>query len=119
MAGWPTYSPQAAEALAQLQNSHVVRPLPAYDLRGNLIPPSRYVQELRGATVLVSFSATTYNIGEKTLNGREVMRTNICLDVDYMRVLIAPPQFSPKKRTTVYLTDPTSNAAGKKRRMCW
>ncbi|TFK91364.1 hypothetical protein K466DRAFT_596200 [Polyporus arcularius HHB13444] len=118
MAGWPTYSAAAAEALADISESHVVRPLPAFDVKGDLIHPSRYLVELRGATMLAGFRTTVYNIGEKNATGRDVVRTNVCLDIEYLRVLIAPPQFSPKKRAVVHLTDPISHAS-KKRRAFW
>ncbi len=58
---------------------------------------------------------TYYNIGERRANGTETVKMTVCLDIDYMRVLIAPPQYSPKKRTAIHLTDPISNAAKKQR----
>ncbi|RDX42772.1 hypothetical protein OH76DRAFT_1422333 [Lentinus brumalis] len=89
---WPTYSEVARQALLNIQESHVARPLPAFDVHGKLIAPSRYVHELRGATVLAYLSIVTYKIGEKRANGTEAVKTTVCLDIDYMRVLIAPAQ---------------------------
>ncbi|TFK89421.1 hypothetical protein K466DRAFT_597766 [Polyporus arcularius HHB13444] len=118
MSGWPTYSPAAAQALADIAQTHIVRPLPAFDLKGDLIHPSRYMAELRGATVLAGFSTTVYHIGEKNASGRDVVRVTVCLDIEHLRVLIPAPQFSPKKRSAIHLTDPISRANQKRRAFC-
>ncbi len=114
---WPTYSTEAADALAGIVDSHTAQPLPAYDIRGDLIPPTNYSTSLRGATVLLSYNILHYSISEKRNNGTETAKQQICLDVDYIRVLIPPPHNSTAKRTAVHLTDPHSQTAKKMREL--
>ncbi|OSC97762.1 hypothetical protein PYCCODRAFT_1102194 [Trametes coccinea BRFM310] len=83
--GWPTHgNKDAEEALKDLARSHTVVPLNAYDVKGNLIPPSRYHVNLRGATVVVTFTAKHYNIFERNRNHKDVY----CFDIEYLRVLV-------------------------------
>ncbi|KAI0652109.1 hypothetical protein C8Q79DRAFT_78997 [Trametes meyenii] len=93
--GWPTSSVGAAAALAEISSTHVTRPLPAFTADGTLIPPSQYVAMLRGATVMVRFSATHYCIGD-------AMKKHVfCFDVDYIKILAqggARTRNSPKRK---------------------
>ncbi len=114
-AGWPVNSVEARAARDAIADTHIARPLPAYDLRGNLIHPSLYTDELRRATVLVGFTMTHYDIAQRRGNSSFQTKCQLCLDVQYMRVLIPPPQHSTHKRTSVQLNDPMSNAAKKLR----
>ncbi|KAI9061026.1 hypothetical protein FKP32DRAFT_1678387 [Trametes sanguinea] len=83
--GWPTHgNKDAEEALKELSRSYDVVPLNAYDVKGNLIPPSRYHLDLRGATVVVSFTAKHYNIFERAKTHKDVY----CFDIEYMRILV-------------------------------
>ncbi|TFK81668.1 hypothetical protein K466DRAFT_604305 [Polyporus arcularius HHB13444] len=113
---WPCYSDEAIAARDAIVETHVARPLPAYDVLGNLIPPSRYHTELRRATVLVVFSMTHYDIAQRRANGAHATKCTLCFDVQYIRVLIPPSQYSPVKRTNVHLSDPMPYAATKKAR---
>ncbi|KAI0691355.1 hypothetical protein C8T65DRAFT_745478 [Cerioporus squamosus] len=113
--GWPTYSPVSHDTLMSIMDMHVARPMPAFDVRGDLIPPLRYMAELRGATELVSFSITYYTISEKSSAGTDVFKTRVCLDVQYLRVLIAPPRFTMMKRAAMCMTDPSTSWSKKAR----
>ncbi len=115
IAQWPTYSIEAEAARNAIVDTHVARPLPAYDVRGNLIPPSRYPEELRRATVLLGFTMTHYDITKRRTNNSFATKCTICLDVQYIRVLIPPTHYTPNKRNNVHLNDPMSNAAKKQR----
>ncbi|RDX40381.1 hypothetical protein OH76DRAFT_1423728 [Lentinus brumalis] len=113
--GWPCYTDEAIAARDALVETHVARPLPAYDVLGNLIPPSRYHIDLRRATVLVVFSMTHYDIAQRRNNGGHSTKCTLCLDVQYIRVLIPPAQYSPVKRSNIHLSDPTSYRTKKAR----
>ncbi|KAI9057350.1 hypothetical protein FKP32DRAFT_1681708 [Trametes sanguinea] len=83
--GWPTHgNSMAAAALKDMEKSYSVVPLNAYDVSGNLIPPSRYHIELRGATVVVAFTLRHYNIYDRNRSQKDVY----CFDIDYVRVLV-------------------------------
>ena len=105
-ATWPV--PKAADSeLANLVKTHSAHPLMAFDVNGNLIPPSAYTS-LCGATVLAGFSITHFFFtGKKT----------VCLDIQYLRVLIpGSGRRSPiRKRGAFQMTDPLSHTAGKRR----
>ncbi|KAI9069201.1 hypothetical protein FKP32DRAFT_1600062 [Trametes sanguinea] len=97
-AGWPTHNnANAAEALKAIVKSHFVRPLNAYDVNGRLIPPSRYHLELRGATVVVSFTAKHYDIFDRNKMHKDVYN----FDIEYIRVLVPGSLLSqsPSKRS--------------------
>ncbi len=113
--GWKTYSDVADQARAAIEETHVARPLPAYDLLGNLIAPANYGDELRRATVLVGFSMTHYDIAERRANGTQHMKCTMCLDIQYLRVVIPPAKFTGNKRNNIHLNDPVSHAAKKQR----
>ncbi|KAI1785901.1 hypothetical protein LXA43DRAFT_1099766 [Ganoderma leucocontextum] len=105
IASWPV-NDDAKPLLAALVPSHFTKPLPAFDVNANLIAPDKYMDELKGAMVLVGFSLLQYYIDAKH---------NMCLDIEYMRVLIPGngEQRAPQKRSAVQMTDPFSRAGEK------
>ncbi|KAI1782353.1 hypothetical protein LXA43DRAFT_1068897 [Ganoderma leucocontextum] len=88
-----------------LVKTHFAHPLPAFDVNGDLISPSNYL-ELSGATVLAGISLTHFPIPGKNV---------VCLDIEYLRVLIPGSRRSSGKRGAVQMTDPLSHAAQKRR----
>ncbi|OCH84055.1 hypothetical protein OBBRIDRAFT_453582 [Obba rivulosa] len=104
MEGWCVGSTAARTALNTIRESHRTRPLQAYDMHGALIPPSEYVQKLRGAVVVVRFNVATYVFGQVPKH-----RHRFVGDVTYIRVLVPPTApsapVSPRKRN-VHARDP-------------
>ncbi|KAM5532631.1 hypothetical protein V8D89_013675 [Ganoderma adspersum] len=107
MATWPV-NDDAKPHRDALVKTHITKPLAAFDVNANLISPSMYVPELKGATVLAGISLLEYHI-----NGVH----NICLDIQYMRVLIPGPgeEHAAQKRSAIEMTDPFSRACEKRR----
>ena len=61
---WPVIPANEYE-LDSIKSSHYVQPLPAYDIRGNLIEPSLYKEKLAGAIARVCFTVIHYPIKQK------------------------------------------------------
>ncbi|OCH88605.1 hypothetical protein OBBRIDRAFT_795075, partial [Obba rivulosa] len=57
----------------------------AYDMHGALIPPSEYVQKLRGAVVVVCFNVAVYVFGQVPKH-----RHRFIGDIMYIHVLVPP-----------------------------
>ncbi|KAF9238949.1 hypothetical protein BU15DRAFT_74915 [Melanogaster broomeanus] len=55
MESWPV-APRCIPHLEELFETHDIYPLPAFDTKGTLIPPSQYDTTLKGATVEVHFT---------------------------------------------------------------
>lgn len=51
--------------LEEIKTSHIVQPLPAYDIRGDIISPLEYEEKLAGAIVRVCFSFVHFQIKQK------------------------------------------------------
>ncbi|KAF6763851.1 hypothetical protein DFP72DRAFT_873587 [Ephemerocybe angulata] len=81
--GWgPLRRDGAQEELAKLKDTHVVVPIPAYDLAGAIIEPKEYEAKLRGAIVRLEFYVNAWQIkGKNVFTG----------DIKKIRVL-APPK---------------------------
>ncbi|KAF5315554.1 hypothetical protein D9611_004990 [Ephemerocybe angulata] len=81
--GWgPLRRDGAQEELAKLKDTHVVVPIPAYDLAGAIIEPKEYETKLRGAIVRLEFYVNAWQIkGKNVFTG----------DIKKIRVL-APPK---------------------------
>ena len=89
---WPTSTIEAAEALAIAAETHLVQPLPAYDLNSVLIEPQYYMRRLDGATVILRFELVHHLIrkgkdqaGVDTFSARVVQ----------LRVILPPQGQSP------------------------
>ncbi|KAJ7017153.1 hypothetical protein C8F04DRAFT_1157273 [Mycena alexandri] len=108
---WPVKSPAAHEALAAMEDTHRVYVLPAYDVRGNLIPPAQY-GTLMGAVVRASISLSHWSIARNA-------RDSYVADIVSLRVLVpgAPmaSTSSPRKRKAVEATDPGASPVKKHR----
>ncbi|PIL27788.1 hypothetical protein GSI_10941 [Ganoderma sinense ZZ0214-1] len=110
VSGWPTSSDAARDARDELVATHVARPLPAFDVNGDLVPPSRYLADLQGATVVVKFSLSHFPI-----RGKNMTVHTMCVNIEHMRVLIPPTRRPTNKRPLASLTDPLSNVAQKRK----
>ena len=90
LADWPVTSEAAKNALQEMKSSHACQPLPAFDMHGNLIPPSDYEQALRGAVAHVRFSLCKYS-----WRTGDSYRDPVVADIEMLRV-ITPPR--PRSR---------------------
>jgi hypothetical protein len=99
---WPTVSGEAKWALQSMHDTHRVRPLPAYDLDGDLIPPSQYKAQLEGATVRVYFILRHWSINAR--QGAQASDAYVA-DVMSMRVLVLPRRHAPLNRR-LFARDP-------------
>ena len=97
LTGWPIINTEAEDARQEMlaNNSHQIVPLPAYDMKGNLIRPDKYKEALAGALVRVSFTLSHWYIASRNPTN------NFVADVKSIRVLIDPtaPKSPTKRRT--------------------
>ena len=61
---WPI-NPSNIDYLDAIKSSHEVRPIPAYDVKGNLITPTEYEEKIAGATARVCFAIVHFLIRQK------------------------------------------------------
>jgi len=101
---WPTISGEAKWALESMHDTHRVLPLQAYSLHGDLIPPSQYQTQLKGATVQVHFILRHWSIAARY--GAPGSDTYVA-DVISMRILVPPkPQTRRAVRRQLFRRDP-------------
>ena len=84
---------KARTALMDMVGHYHVCPVPAFDIKGNLMPPDQYVSLLAGATVAVQFLLQRYVLSDRqTRRVRDVFVT----DITSLRVVVEPcvPQLS-------------------------
>ncbi|EEB89612.1 hypothetical protein MPER_12270 [Moniliophthora perniciosa FA553] len=102
--GWPTNSDAAAKALDDLrkEGTHVLVPMPAFDIEDNLIFPTKYRSSLQNTVVEVHFTLGHWKFtGEK----KDVFRANI------IKVNVLTPPFEhtiPSPRKRIMMKDPDS-----------
>ena len=58
-------NPSNNDYLDAIKSSHEVRPIPAYDVKGNLITPTEYEEKIAGATAHVCFAIVHFLIRQK------------------------------------------------------
>ena len=94
LAGWPIIHAEAEDARQEMlrQKTHQVIPLPAYDIKGNLIRPDTYKCRLAGALARVSFTLSHWYI----TSAQERIHSFVA-DVKSIRILMDP--VIPKKPT--------------------
>ncbi|KAJ7649918.1 hypothetical protein FB45DRAFT_886337, partial [Roridomyces roridus] len=78
---WPVKSPAAKKALAEMEDTHVVVPLSAYDVEGDIIPPKEYMTMLPGAIVRATFTLNHWHIAHE-------QKDTYSADIDSLRVLV-------------------------------
>ncbi len=88
-----------------MKGKHYVVPIPAYDMRGDLIHPGYYRCRLEGALVVLRFNLTHWAI-KRAGGGTDVY----VADIVSIRVLAppAPNPVTPRKRGRVPAFDPMS-----------
>jgi len=117
------YEPAAAARDEMVEKkTHRVIPLPAYDIAGDLIPPTRYMKVLPGALVRVNFTLSHWFFDSINSSTKASSAKNTFVaDVKSIRILIdAPPRVktpvkTPQKRKTE-LRDPYESPSKKMRR---
>ncbi|KAK7055632.1 hypothetical protein R3P38DRAFT_2760807 [Favolaschia claudopus] len=111
---WPVISPEAKEALEEMDNSHRVVPMRAYDVNGDLIAPANYMAKLQGAVVRATLTLSHWNIVKEK-------RNTYAADIDSLRVLVPPSVSSsgssPRKRRAgpIAQKDPGASPSPKKK----
>ncbi|KAJ7141097.1 hypothetical protein C8R44DRAFT_762714 [Mycena epipterygia] len=97
---WPVRHEAARIALHGMVETHRVFPIAAYNMDGDLIPPSKYASALKGAVVRATISMEHWDIAA---DKKDVYTA----DIISFRVLVpAPPPASPRKRKQVAAKDP-------------
>ncbi|KAJ7028347.1 hypothetical protein C8F04DRAFT_1266063 [Mycena alexandri] len=114
---WLVRSIEVQQALQNMDATHRVNVVPAYDVEGNLIPPAQYVSALKGAVVRADMTLLHWHIGRDH-------RDSYAAEIATIRVLVPPKvaggtSFSPsprKRKTTVAATDSGASPGKKSRR---
>ncbi|RXW19638.1 hypothetical protein EST38_g6231 [Candolleomyces aberdarensis] len=83
---WPVQNPAAQSHLDALKDTHVVNPIPAYDVEGHLILPTEYESKLRGAIVRLEFQLVHWLVRRQDFFSANVER---------IRVLVPPYSDTP------------------------
>ena len=107
---WSTTTPEAAEALALITETHAVCPLPAYDKNGVIIEPRAYGCRLEGVMVIIRFELNHYVIRNKK-HKNDIPTDAFSARVIQLRVIIPPPAahpVTPQKRNLL----PSNNYFG-------
>lgn len=100
---WPVGT-AAEDELESMKDTHIVVPVPAYDMTGELINPYSYRARLEGALVEIEFNLLHWSIAPKkssTGNGRDEGADTYVADLDRIWVISPPkatPTSSPRKR---------------------
>jgi hypothetical protein len=63
---WPVKNDAARDALGEMEATHRVNAIAAYEVDGNLIPPEQYTSSLSGAVVRVKISLRHWNSGPRS-----------------------------------------------------
>lgn len=110
LAGWPIVNAEAEDARQEMLQgkTHEVVPLPAYDIKGNLIKPEKYRVALAGALARICFTMAHWYIP----SAKEPTNCFVA-DVKSIRVLTDPvmPKSPTKRKTTkreIELVSPSS-----------
>jgi hypothetical protein len=85
---WPMSNPAAKQALGEIQTTHRIILIPAYDMHGALIWPFHYWKYLENAVVEVCFTLRHWSIAGKSA---EVLSDTYSAEIVDMLVLISSP----------------------------
>ena len=104
----------AHEEISTMLTTHVVNPIPAYDMHGYLIPPNMYHNHLAGAIVELHFELTHWSM--KGRNG-EASCDTYAADIIAIHVLILPKPtlVTPRKRKVFDKLDPFASPSPRKK----
>jgi len=107
IANWPVHD-ELQDGLDKIKKTHVVVPIPAYDVDGRLIHPTQYRSKLEGATVEARLTLQQWAISPKKLD-------TYTADVHSICVLVPPTRLSsPRKRVALYIGDNIDSSPTKK-----
>ncbi|KAG2095412.1 hypothetical protein BD769DRAFT_1678335 [Suillus cothurnatus] len=115
---WPTFNDAAKGGLENIKKTHRVVPIPAYNMKGNLIDPRQYRRALEGATVELHFTLTHWSFPAKADQPASMGVDTYTGDIVMIRV-ISPPIYTPgtpSKRTVSRFFDPNQSPTKKGRR---
>jgi len=114
-AKWPVTHEETRVELEQIAATHRIVPIPAYDIKGDLIKPEAYRRSLEDAIVELHFGLTHWAIaGRKAAPASDVFVG----DIDLIRVLVPPHTSSSgmvKKRVVPMYMDPNAPVSKKAR----
>ena len=95
---WPCTNDASKAALEELESTHRLIPVPAYEYEGSLMYPQYYKHMLTGAVVEVHFTLTHWSIGAKPGQSQESIDA-YTPELFSMRVLRKPlPSITSRKR---------------------
>jgi hypothetical protein len=85
-----------------LMTTHNIQPIPAYDIRGDLIHPSEYEEKLAGTIARVCFSIVHYNVKQKNIH-HAILRdiTVLCPPTTIARSSLTHVLHPPKKKQKI------------------
>jgi len=87
IAKWPLTHEETRNELDELAATHCIVPVPAYDVKGDLIKPEAYRRSLEDAIVELHFGLTHWAIAGK----KGTLPNDVFVgDVDVIRVLVPP-----------------------------
>ncbi|KAG2132277.1 uncharacterized protein EDB93DRAFT_1255256 [Suillus bovinus] len=91
---WLTFNDTTKGGLENIKKTHHVVPIPAYNMKGNLIDPHQYHHALEGATVELHFTLTHWSFSAKA-----DQPVSMCVDTytgDIVMIcVISPPIYTP------------------------
>jgi len=115
-AKWPVTHEETRVELDQISATHRIVPIPAYDVKGDLIKPEVYRQSLEDAIVELHFGLTHWAIASRKA-GAPACDVFVG-DIDLIRVLVPPRASSSvmvKKRIVPMHLDPNAPVSKKVR----
>ncbi|KAI6006908.1 hypothetical protein EDD15DRAFT_2394204 [Pisolithus albus] len=109
---WYLSREETREELYLLETTHKLRPLPAYDVDGHLIPPAAYQRSLENAVVELHSNLCHWPIASKA---GAAAYDSYTADIVFIRVLVPPPppinnDFHQKRKISLFV-DPESTVA--------
>lgn len=113
IANWPLTHKETRPELMALAATHRIIPLPAYNVKGDLIRPEAYWHSLEDAIVELHFGLTHWGIaGKKGSPATDVF----IAEVDIIWVLVLPRTLSMARKRVVYMhLDPNAPVSKKVR----
>lgn len=115
---WPCYSEATQSAIKEIEKTHRVVPIPAYDMHGDLIDPRMYRSRLMGAVVSLQFTLTHWSIGGRSKDTPDRAKLDVYVaDLHHIRVLV-PPKPSPvtPRKRKITAVDPMSGSPSPSKR---
>jgi hypothetical protein len=89
---WPVQNPATQVHLDAIKGTHIVNPIPAYDVEGRLILPTEYEHKLRGAIVRLEFRLTHWIVRRHDFFSADVVRIRVLVPPTPIRQLHTAPR---------------------------